>query len=251
MHGEPTMHTDLPSIIRTFRKYLPRNQLMVTSNGGGLLKNAPDSTLALFSAGLNILALDYYERVNIVPKLLEKLPSTLQVKHYPQDGLDLSPHRRWPTNTKVVLVMQDIEAASAGGHSTLNNHCGAGAPLNNSGDGKRCAKPFRELSFRWDGNVSCCCNDFRGVYQIGNIHDMTLKELWNHERFVAIRKALYHGQRFYGACKGCDALSTRVGLLPDKYGKQSLPEPSAEDIELMRKASVGSYTPIVLRAWEK
>ena len=39
MHGEPTMHPFYHEVIAHFRKELPRASLMMTSNGGGLLKS--------------------------------------------------------------------------------------------------------------------------------------------------------------------------------------------------------------------
>src|SRR5450631_1955482 len=38
MHGEPTMHPDIAPMINFVRQIAPRYPIMVTSNGGGLLK---------------------------------------------------------------------------------------------------------------------------------------------------------------------------------------------------------------------
>lgn len=266
MHGEPTMNPHFVEIVSIFRERLPNNQLMMTSNGGGLLRDPVGLTTALFEAGLNVLALDDYQTVKIVPKIRDKIRpykyvgSTepkmefsyiAQMYDYPKDGLDITPHRRWPKGTKVVIFVEDIEKATKGGHSVLNNHCGAGAPPNDDGAGKRCAKPFRELSVRWDGSVACCCNDWRGVYKIGNVTKNPIDKLWQNERMRALRRKLYHGQRDFGACKGCDATSYRVGLLPDKLGKVKLPKPNADDLRAIAQATAGRpYTKPVNRPWE-
>jgi len=71
MHGEPTMHPDAAGMVRIFREYLPSASLMMTSNGGGLLRD-PGPVLQierLMQAGLNVLALDDYEHANIIPKV--------------------------------------------------------------------------------------------------------------------------------------------------------------------------------------
>lgn len=257
MHGEPTLNPNLVEIVDIFRRTLPKNQLMVTSNGGGLLAD-PSKVWRLFDAGLNILALDKYERVLIVDKLLAKLrtaPQTpaIPIIHYPQDGLNNSPHHRWPKGTQVIIVVQDILEAQAGGHATLTNHCGSGAPLNNKAEGKRCAKPFRELAVRWDGTVAGCCNDWRGVYKVGNVKEqVTLGQLWQNAAFTAMRRKLYYGERDFGACKGCDATSYRVGLLPDKLGKVVLPKATEDDYVAIKQATRGRplTVPVKVR-WEK
>ena len=67
----------------------------------------------------------------------------------------------------------------------------------------------------------------------------------------AARVKLYHGQRDFGPCNGCDARSYRTGLLPDKFGKVSLPLPTKEVEEDLKAAlSAGPYTQPVKRPWE-
>ncbi len=148
MHGEPTMHDELIEMVATLRRKVS-NQIMMTSNGGGLLRYPGPAEIIenLFEAGLNILALDQYENVKIVPKILSKLPPTISrsyhTKNYPED-LQASPHKRWPKNTKALIVVKDISKSSKGTHSKFGNHCGLGAPLNNSANGKKNALSLLE-----------------------------------------------------------------------------------------------------------
>lgn len=264
MHGEPTMHPEVAKMIGLAREHAPKLQLMITSNGGGLLRKpgAAQNIRDLFDAGLNVLALDDYDGVKLVDKVIKALHEDETTLDYLEGTLGLkiydyptepegNPHKRRRLSERVLTIIQDISKASTGTHSLLNNHAGVGAPPNHRGEGKRCAKPFRELSVRWDGNVSVCCNDFRGVYKCGNVVKEGLLGVWNGEPMVAARKKLYHGMRDFGPCKGCDAISYRVGFLPDKLGKQSLPKPSPYDLKVIDKACKGpSYTKPVLRPWE-
>lgn len=260
MHGEPSLHPRLVDCIGLLREFLPKNDITLVSNGSGFNRPGKQRQLvkAVFDAGLTKLALDDYEHSGYIPKLLAALDadpddSGIQVIHYPKDGLDKSPWRRWPAKRQAIVVMADLQKNSAEhvGLAQLSNHCGAAGPLTNKLDGQRCAKVFREFSVRWDGSIACCCNDWRGHYKVGNINRTPIDVLWNNNRMQALRRALYHGQREYGACKGCDYRSTRVGLLPDKYGKKSLPKPTADDIKIMREATRGeTLTQIVLRPWE-
>lgn len=258
MHGEPTMHPDYIGMIRIVREVLPRQSIMMTSNGGGLLRppGPVPNVHALFEAGLNILAFDDYQYVKIGEKIRFAFNYHPEVPfptfEYPAQK-EASPHTRAHYKERRFVFIKDISKAVDGTHADLNNHAGAAAPPPDVVYAKRCAKPFRELSFRWDGNVALCCNDWRGEFKVANINETPLEKLWQHPRFQAARRYLYHGERGgLSPCDKCDARSYRVGLLPDKLGKDSLPEPTTKDARLVREATAGrSYTTPVKRPWEK
>lgn len=258
MHGEPSMHPDYIRMIAKARKYAPNLQITLTSNGGGLLK--PPGIIAniqaLFDAGLNVLALDDYEGIRICTKVRDALHidplNGVDVYEYPANK-EGNPHMRRPKSARVITLIQDISKATTGTHSNLTNQGGTAFPPDKSMHGKRCAKPFRELSVRWDGSVAICCDDWRGVYKCGNINEISLGDIWNGPEFRSARRALYHGRRdLLSPCKGCNVRSYRPGLLPDKFGKITLKEPQKHDLEVMKQAMSGKpYTAPVLREWEK
>jgi hypothetical protein len=240
MHGEPTLNPYMHEIVGIFRRELPKAFLMMTSNGGGLLKDTTRAIDDLFTAGLNTLALDNYESVNIVPKILSKYAGAVRVVQYPDDPEGNPHHRQFG---QLISIVQDISVADDGTHSHLNNHAGSAAPLNDRGVGKRCAKPFRELSVRWDGNVALCCNDWPGAYRCGSILREGLDAVWQGKAFVAARQMLLRGRREFAPCKGCDATSYRVGLLPDPKGVEGLPDVDGSTTKALNRALVlGPYT---------
>lgn len=252
MHGEPTMHPQLPELVGTFRDYLPHAQLMLTTNGLPML-DKPGGPLAyldrLYAAGLDVVALDDYRPHRVAP--LVRSYTGARVLEYPADP-DGNPHRRLRRGERLLSIVADISAATEGTHATLGNHAGAAAPPTDAAHGKRCAKPFRELSVRWDGSVAVCCNDWRGDYRIGNVDTDGLLVVWQHPRMQAARRYLVRGDRAsLQPCAGCDHTSTRVGLLPDKHGQVLLPAPDAADAELVADAArAPTLTPVVLRRWE-
>lgn len=269
MHGEPTMNPDYIEIVGIFRRYLPKHCLMMTSNGGGLLRppGIVQSLCDLFNAGLNVFAFDAYEYVKIKDKVDAALfPLAVEddmlsnitlsvpfdIHRYP-DEKEFSPHTRYGYKARKFIRIQDISVANKGTHSMLNNHCGAGsAPLKKPIQA-RCAKPFREMSIRWNGDVAICCNDWRGIYKCGNVVREGLAAVWQGRQFHAARKFLMQGERaMLSPCRICDAKSYRVGLLPDKKGKVDMGKPSTEDFGVAFHASYGlSYTEFVKREWEK
>lgn len=254
MHGEPSLHPQASAMIHIIRMTLPNQSIMMTSNGGGLLPiPGPTSRIRdLFASGLNVLALDDYDNVHIVEKIRPHLSEVgIKTYEYPKEP-DGNPHRRFPAKTQFISIIESIDLAKEGVHATLNNHCGAGAALNDKAAGKKCAKPFRELSVRWDGSVALCCNDWRGVYKCGNLLHDSLEDIWWGAGFEAARKYLIRGRREFPPCFGCDALSYRTGLLPDGSGKVKLEEPDENDLKAIDAAIGGPpYTEPVLRPWEK
>jgi hypothetical protein len=238
---------------------------MVTSNGGGLLRKVPGPVEAirrLFNAGANVIALDDYRGAGLVPRIRSALEQhtyedflaaeVWDTYEYPANPAG-NPHtRRRPADRDLVFI-EDITDATTGTHATFNNHAGCAFPRSEAAQGKRCAKPFRELSVRYDGGVAICCNDWRGVYKIGNVWDVhDINDLWWHPRMDAARRLLYHGRRVVGPCAGCDATSYRTGLLPDKKGRVELPVPTDQDMRIARIACAGRSMALpVLRPWEQ
>ena len=246
MHGEPTMHPDYCDFIKSTRAYFPHSSIMMTSNGGGLLGDITSKIDTLLDSGLNLLFLDNYERIRIVDKIKEKYNGKYKVYEYPKDPLG-NPHSRRKPNVKMIVVGADLTIATSGTHAQVSNHAGSAFPLNHKQDGKRCAKPFRELSIRWDGNVALCCNDWTGIYKCGNIKDYkNIDNLWNNDAFHHARVKLYHGERDFGACNGCDNTTIRNGLLPDRMGKIELPKPNVMTKRFIDQACSGNtYTKAV------
>lgn len=255
-HGEPSMHPQIADIISLFRTALPKAYILMTSNGGGLLRTewgTVDEQLArYFGAGLNVLALDNYEQYKLVPRILEKMtPHRYPLFHYPEIR-QASPHTRRHHNQHEIVILKDPTTLEGEGtHGTIINHAGNAFPPVQTKQGKRCAKPFREMSIRYDGNVALCCIDWRGAYQCGNVLTTPIQDVWNNAAFDAARRHLILGRRDFGVCNGCDNTSFRVGLLPDKYGKVKMPLPDEQsEAALAFALSKGTYAPVVLREWE-
>ena len=224
--GEPTLNPELFEIIKTFSNVLP-NQLMITTNGGGLLRGGKPikNILKLFKNGLNILAMDDYQDYKIGQKLraeIKKNQGALKERgiclyEYPENKKG-NPHRRVKKNEKFISLVYDISKATTGTHSKLNNHAGYASKVEKYN--KPCAKPFRELSIDYNGKISKCCITWGGEYIMGDLlSTQTLQEIWNNEKFYAVRQKLIRGERDFGLCNGCNHPSYRVGLLPDKKGK--------------------------------
>lgn len=262
MRGEPLMNPNAAAIIATFRKGLPRNQLMLTTNGIPLLRGGDPvrSALTLFDAGLNVLAVDCYEASKKVEQRLRAGGATLAaagvaVSDYKTGATD-SPYARHSAKERRLFLIEDFEkAALAGfkvGTKSASNHTGVGFPPTFEPLQKRCARPFREFTVRYDGKVNLCCNDWRGIYKVGSVLKAKhIDELWQGEPLRAARTLLYHRDRTFAPCNTCDNVSFRVGLLPDPAGRDDLPTPTKADHEIAKKCGAGApMTQPVARPWE-
>lgn len=255
MHGEPTLNRDLAKLILAFRLQMPTASIMLTTNGDPLRTDPEGFATAvdrLFSHGLNTIALDDYRGMKVAPLARAyAVDRYLPLFDYPHDPAG-NPHHRWSGGARRITILQDIAVADKGTHSYLSNHAGSAAPLNHRGDGKRCALPFREISVRWDGSVALCCNDWTGMFKVGNINERSVWDIWHDPAMYAARKYLLQGKRVFRPCHGCDYITKRNGLLPDRMGHYMLPEPTAEDDALIKRALSGpSYTAPVQRPWER
>lgn len=255
MHGEPTLNPELHKLIAAVRRSLPMASILLTTNGDPLRTHELGFGVALdrlFAAGLNTFALDDYQGMRVAPLARDYGAERFgEWYEYPSDPLG-NPHTRQSPHNRRVVIIHDIADNTQGNHAHLSNHAGSAAPLDMSRSGERCALPFRELSVRWDGSVALCCNDWTGMFKLGNVNDVTsILQIWHHPAMEAARRVLYHEGRTFRPCRGCTHRTYRNGLLPDKLGKETAPVPTDDDRRAIRRALDGHpYTQPVRRPWE-
>lgn len=250
LHGEPTLNKQFIEIVSIFRKHLPKTVFHLYTNGCKFnhVADANEYLQKVFNAGIDNIVLDCYSD-NGDWRFIEKLNDKSVVVEYGK-GIPLHTSNRKKRILKLPPIQLDKENTST---RRLANHAGAAFPLDSSFNNKRCTMPFREMCFRWDGNVNLCCDDFRGKYPIANIHNMDIEEIWNHPRFQAARVMLYNYNRDFTPCWGCTNISMRVGFLPDSSGQDDMPAVSEEIVKYAKSVAEENapLATIVQRDWEK
>lgn len=250
-HGEATLNKNFIEIIKIFRKYLPKPVFHMYSNAWGFnrAKNVDEYVNNFFEAGIDNIIIDCYNKENGDWHFVDRLSDKSVVVNY-CSGVEYYESKK----VRRILLLPSIETdKNTPMTRRLSNHAGCAFPLDETFNNKRCAMPFRELSFRWDGSVSVCCDDFRGMYPIANIKDMPIEELWNHPRFQAARIMLYNHSREFTPCRGCTNMSVRVGFLPDSSGQHELP-PITDEVRAYVEAVTKENLPlssVIKRKWEK
>jgi radical SAM protein with 4Fe4S-binding SPASM domain len=273
MRGEPSLHPDFIGMVAVVREHLPKAHITMLTNGGGFMRKPGPvkNVTALFDAGLSVLGMDHYTGVAFVPKILaafsgeynmpeltsgdhyhygeaEKLKD-FQFFRYPQDRKG-NPHVRRPRHSKTLIQIRDImeqdKDNKTGTHSKIFNYAGLSFPPDDSMMGKRCHHPFRQIVVHHDGNIPLCCNSWDSPYNIANINDTPLDEIWQSDAFGAAREKLYRGERDFTPCKGCNHRSYRVGLLPDLLGKGTLRKPDAQtEADILQALKGGRRSPLI------
>jgi radical SAM protein with 4Fe4S-binding SPASM domain len=67
-----------------------------------------------------------------------------------------------------------------------------------------CHRPLIRMIVQYDGTIANCCEDTTGAFNLGNVYEHSLEELWFSRRHVEIRENLVAGQREkYGLCRNC------------------------------------------------
>lgn len=78
-----------------------------------------------------------------------------------------------------------------------------------------CRFPWSQLVIRPTGEVSLCCNDALGKYTMGDVNYQTILEIWNSEKYNALRTEMFtNGRKNLMLCNQCDTFHD-----PDVDGK--------------------------------
>jgi len=225
LQGEPLLNPEANNIFSTFRKNYPKCQMLTYSNGIELFVDGEVSLEFIkskFDSGLNYLIIDIYEKTpEFWKEKLEELDIPIRELH--EDGFNPWLYRG-PEKKGIILIdNHNEEMWSKTNLRKLNNQAGnmpikmqekyglkIDKPLN-----KRCVNVFRELVIKYDGAVSLCCMNWQRKNLIGNIQQNSIKELWQSDKFDAIRQLLYDKKRLFEPCNKCSHQGSRVGLLQD------------------------------------
>ncbi len=94
-----------------------------------------------------------------------------------------------------------------------------------------CQRPLIRMLIRYDGEMSLCCDDITGDFQLGNIYEQSLEALWYSKKHLKIVQDLVDGRReLYPLCRVCP-------LSP------SAPSPTGTRIRMKpRKSSVSEFS---------
>lgn len=250
MRGEPLMNPQADEIVATFRRFMPKAQLMITTNGDTMKNRMQGRLEKLFAAGLNFVLLDTYYPGRDEQRAEVATLNDITVFDYYDDWAPqgISPYHNHGTKLQRTVVLMDDLLARDGEHPSrvVKSHAGSNpnAVMPTEPLKRNCGRPFREMTIAWNGDFTLCCDDWRKQYIIGNVNTDLLRDLWKHPRLEAARARLMQKDRSFGPCIQCDApAAPRTGLLP-VYAP-----PTAEQIALTEEITAQSAGIVPL--WRK
>jgi radical SAM protein with 4Fe4S-binding SPASM domain len=102
-----------------------------------------------------------------------------------------------------------------------------------------CYNLWSTVVIAWDGRVVPCCFDYDAIVTLGDLRENTLAEIWNGEKYQAIRAAELAGRNDNPLCKNCKEAPgfARNPLTP---APSAIPDESAvQPVEAYTAATLG------------
>ncbi len=217
LDGEPTLHRDLPKLIEEANQkgFFVRFSSNGTKIDRAFLERTKNlSYLISVDFSIDTDGFEKYRGNNgnwsLVNKNLEDSVNFLSVNknlyleiyenstYYSELSKTLSNLRILKKHLgKFLRLTYDIRNY----HEILDGH--AKVYPNNNYHG--CFYPWTSLNITWNGDVVTCCRDLDGKYNLGNILQSSIEEVWNGQKYLHLRDAILKQKlQSIPSCRSCD-----------------------------------------------
>lgn len=210
LYNEPLLDKKLADKIFTIRKYLPTAHIGFNSNGDflrlPLLKE-------LSKSGLNHICVTLHPLPNvnqdntIIQRRLHKLLERLEYSGFDEE-LDISFIESnsslscYVEGVRILIQWPDWRKEGTNRGGTLQSNT-----VQVSKRTSPCARPFREFTIFYDGNVQPCCESFHdnkfNLENVGNISNQNIFDLYTSKKLNQMRRSLYDFSEKAGICSEC------------------------------------------------
>jgi radical SAM protein with 4Fe4S-binding SPASM domain len=235
--GEPLMHPDIFEMI----EYAKKKKLYVRLHTNATLLTE-EKNRKLLESGLDLISFSFdgydketYEKIRVnanfdetlnnIANLLKmkremkkKSPYTiLEVIEFPEYAQEMNQMKQKKIEMKLDSMHIDEfiikKLHNWGGDYSLKTG------KNNPENYLPCTFPWYASVILWDGTVVPCPQDFLGNYQIGNVSNNMLSELWNNDKMSSLRKNMVNRDILdLKSCVNCDRLCRKTIFgIPAQY----------------------------------
>jgi len=241
--GEQTFHPDFMRMIVMARTYIPKVQILVTTNTDLInvhgVEGFRDWIKQATTLGVNIFLLDCYtkKRLEVVRGVMEGMYGTYFENDLGEGAEHITPYGYHGPNYKAIVIK---DATMAPKESVLLQYHNQGNNANVQDNPnalkmypnvstpaqpveRMCIRPFREFPMWFDGSVPVCCDDWADQRIIGKFPDNSLPELW--DMYDDTRKNLLRKDRAANGepCKFCtERAGFRWGLEKDWFATKGV-----------------------------
>lgn len=210
LYNEPLLDKNLANKICTIRKYLPAAHIGFNTNGDflrlPLLKKLSNSGLDHVCVTLHPLP-NVAQNSTIIQRRLFKLLEKLNYTDFDEE-LDIcfieanSSISCYIEGVKILIQWPDWRRDGTNRGGTLEKNI-AKKSIRTS----PCARPFREFTIFYDGNVQPCCESFHdnklNLENVGNISNQNIFDLYTSRKLSMMRRSLYDFSEKSGICSNC------------------------------------------------
>lgn len=176
LQNEPLLDPRLEEFTRISRELCPNASVVIETNGTFLDSKRLRS---LVDSGMDVIYVNNYTNDNILQRFKPLGPQ--YTKH-----LILNQQRSW--------------------NEELTNRAGnvPGSKSPTSTIQAFCVRPYDQLYIGYDGRVLLCCQDWGFQEIMGDLSRESILEIWNNEKYRAVRESLLHRDRSKFICENCD-----------------------------------------------
>lgn len=168
LYGDPLADKRLPELMKIARKYLPKSNIIIYTNGDLLTDELYDKLIphvnGFFITDHGNLNSNLPKRSRIIVRKLGKLCD--------RGGL---------VKIEDKLLIDKV---------------------------KKCMGATEILTIYWDGSVILCCQDYFGKISFGNLKKESIIDIWKKPEFVNLRKMLRDGIPSFEICRHCIEVPT-------------------------------------------
>lgn len=222
--GEPMWNPEIADLISAVRKRVPDAQISVMTNGDPLKDQVRLRDLLLSSVNFvhwDVYDDSAYEWVMSCRGFIEAMGYEF---HF-NPGSEIWANKNHKAH---VVVICDVRGQFSDRNNTRRFHWWAGVIPFSKGKKynprvdwrsmplkKTCSYPFKHCLVTYDGEVSPCCADTLCTMSMGSLKNNSLKEVWQGERFQALRFLLKNKRRdLIDPCSMCSNHTFRDGVYP-------------------------------------
>lgn len=180
-NNEPLLDRRIERFARTARDRLPRALIYLQTNGILLTVER----FAELMRSLDRIVINNYADD------LRMIPPVEAVWRYCRE------HESVRNRVTIHLKRKHIIRSNRAG--TAPNAAGLSRPMRSP-----CLRPFFEMIIRPDGKVSLCCFDARGATTVGDAVKSPIREIWQGEMLMKIRRQMVADRSGIALCKPCD-----------------------------------------------
>lgn len=183
-YGEPTLHKQLPELIRTIAMVQTIQWIEVNTNGDFLTR---EKILEYKEAGCTNITVSMYDK------------DISDILYYMADGIDIEivPRHCYPSKFELSLVNRNEIYKEK---EILNIK-------------RNCYIPAYKMFIDWNGDILICSEDWRRVSKLDNVLNTSIKDIWlNNPKLRHYRKNLFQANRAQcNPCNKCDINGTKFG----------------------------------------